>query len=202
MDSDSPSLPLEPSDEVVDLEERALLPRHCRGDRDAFAQLLSAYKSPVYTYLIRCGVPHASRDDVFQEIFVKIHTAAHAYQPARPLSPWIFTIAANTVRNHWRNQHKHAARRTQAATDDIPDPSPGQEQVVQTEELLGWLERALVTLPFEQREVLTLISLGGFSLKNASQILHAPLSTVKTRLRRARLSLAEARASFDAEGSA
>ena len=48
--------------DVVDLEERSLLARHCRGDTDAFPALMSAYRRPVYSYLVRNGVAEADRD--------------------------------------------------------------------------------------------------------------------------------------------
>ena len=97
------SLDAEPMETVVNLDERHWLARHCRGDRDAFGELMNAYQAPLYGYLVRCGVPAASRDDVFQEIFVKVHLAAASYQPSRPLRPWLFTIAANSVRNYLRD---------------------------------------------------------------------------------------------------
>ena len=81
------SLEAEPVEVVVSLDERDWLPRHCRGEQEAFGELMKAYQAPVYRYLARCGVPPASRDDVFQEIFVKIHLAAASYQPSRP-PPW------------------------------------------------------------------------------------------------------------------
>ena len=92
-----------PDRTVVDLEERAWLPRHCRGDRNAFEALLAAYRRPIYNYLVRTGVAAADRDDIFQNIFLKVHRAAQSYQSSRPLRPWLFTIAANTVRTHFRD---------------------------------------------------------------------------------------------------
>ncbi len=53
---------------VVDLDERAWLARHCRGDSTAFPALLEAYRRPVYGYLVRCGVAAADRDDLFQSV--------------------------------------------------------------------------------------------------------------------------------------
>ncbi len=97
----SSSLASEPADrrrDVVDLEERTWLSRHCRGDASAFPALLEAYRRPVYGYLVRSGVAEANRDDIFQNIFLKIHAAARSYDPTRPLRPWLFTIVANTVR--------------------------------------------------------------------------------------------------------
>ena len=65
---------------------------------------MAAYRRPVYSYLVRSGVADADRDDVFQGIFLKIHTAAGSYDPTRPLAPWLFTIVANSVRNHFRDR--------------------------------------------------------------------------------------------------
>ena len=47
--------------DVVDLEERTWLTRHCRGDASAFPALLEAYRRPVFSYLVRSGVAEADR---------------------------------------------------------------------------------------------------------------------------------------------
>ena len=67
--------------EVLDLEERNWLPRHCRGDASAFGKLIAAYRALVFTFLHRYGVRSDECDDLFQEIFLKIHLAAGSYQP-------------------------------------------------------------------------------------------------------------------------
>ena len=55
-------------------------------------------------YLVRAGVAEADRDDLFQAVFLRVHKAAGSYQPSRPLAPWLFTIVANVVRNHFRDK--------------------------------------------------------------------------------------------------
>ena len=77
---------------VVELEERSWLPRHCRGDQAAFPALMDAYRGPVYGYLVRCGIAEADRDDLFQNVFLKIHAAAASYEPVRALAPWILPM--------------------------------------------------------------------------------------------------------------
>lgn len=190
------------SETVVDLDERNWLPRHCRGDDGAFAELLEAYQASVYGYLVRCGVPPASRDDVFQEIFVKVHLAASSYQPSRPLRPWLFTIAANTVRNHLRDEGRRQSRHASAGEWESPDRHPGPQARVETDEILAWVEKAVPTLPFEQREVLMLCSMGGLRLKEVAVVLGKPLNTVKTHARRARIALARALAEYMEGGEA
>ena len=184
------SVEAQPMEAIVSIDERQWLPRHCRGDARAFPALVAAYQAPVYGYLVRCGVPPAARDDLFQEIFVKIHLAAHRYQPARPLRPWLFTIVANCVRNHFRDADRRATE--QAAMDELPSPEPGPQARAEIDETVAWLERALPALPFAQREVLLLATVGGLRLQDIAAALDLPLNTVKTLTRRARIRLATA----------
>jgi RNA polymerase sigma-70 factor (ECF subfamily) len=186
---------------VVDLEERTWLTRHCRGDANAFPALMEAYRRPVYSYLVRSGVAEADRDDTFQSIFLKIHGAAESYDPARPLGPWLFTIVANTVRNHFRAQAGPTAmvpRDDSRDPLDPPDPNPGPEHIAAARETVAWLEEALLALPLVQREVLLLVTVAGLRQQEAANSLNLPLNTVKTHLRRARLALAAGLADRDA----
>ena len=180
---------------VVELEERGWLPRHCRGDEAAFPALLQAYRRPVYSYLLRCGVGGADRDDVFQSIFLRIHAAAERYDPARPLAPWIFTIVANAVRNHFRG---NAASSVELDPEDLADPQPGPEQIARAREDIARLEAALKTLPLAQREVLVMVAILERPQQEVAEALGLPLNTVKTQLRRARLALVKAMAGPDA----
>ncbi len=187
--------------DVVDLEERTWLTRHCRGDASAFPALLEAYRRPVYGYLVRSGVAEADRDDIFQSIFLKIHAAARSYDPTRPLRPWLFTIVANTVRNHFRAQAVPIAtvpRDDPRDPLDPPDPNPGPENIAATRETVAWLEQALLALPLAQREVLLLVTVTGLRQQDVANSLNLPLNTVKTHLRRARLALAAGLADRDA----
>ena len=187
--------------DVVDLEERSLLARHCRGDTDAFPALMSAYRRPVYSYLVRNGVAEADRDDIFQSIFLKIHAAAESYDPSRPLAPWLFTIVANTVRNHFRAHTVPIAAVPSADSLDpldLADPNPDPEHIAAVRETVAWLEEALLALPPAQREVLLLVTVAGLRQQEVAHSLNLPLNTVKTHLRRARLALADGLADRDA----
>ncbi|MGI9324834.1 MAG: RNA polymerase sigma factor [Pseudomonadales bacterium] len=184
--------------QVVDMEELQWLPRHARGDADAFAELMAAYRAPVWNYLARCGVAVQLRDDLFQDIFLKIHQSANSYRAGLPLRPWIFTIAANTLRNHVRDRHRS---RQIFAPDELPeqtDPQPRIEDSAALGETKAWLEQAMMRLPFSQREVLVLVAVESLPLKEVAAVVNVSENTVKTRLRRARLKLAEMLAVYEA----
>ena len=193
-----------PQEGVLDLNERNWLPRHCRGDEQAFEQLLLAYRNLVYTFLYRYGIETIDRDDLFQDIFLKIHQAAARYRPSEPLKPWVISIVLNTVRNFRRDRgrRRHAMTRLKAVSGNpsskAPAPhrhGPGLDEQVEQQSTVLWLERRITELPEPQREVLVLSTLKGLRMTDIAKVMALPENTVKTHLRRARLALAESLAS-------
>lgn len=180
---------------VIPMTGRVLLSRHASGDPAAFRQLVQAYAKPIYGILAGSGVPTDERDDLFQEIFVKVHRAASRNMPSGPVRPWLFTIAVNTVRDHLRRQKVRSIVSLDGRIDrDAPDASSSADPgaVAVAKETAGFLAGHIARLPLNQREALMLCSVQGLSVKEAAEVLGAPADTVKTRLRRARLALAEA----------
>lgn len=172
-------------------DERELLLRHRDGDPSAFPKLVARYRAPVYSYLVRCGVRESDRDDVFQDIFIKIHRAAAQYQSERPLHPWLFTIVANTVRTHYRKRRVSEIVFMQPSQREPRDPAPDGERVAVARQTATWLEEEIRKLPLMQREVLVLACIENLAQKDIAAALELPLNTVKTHLRRARLALVD-----------
>ena len=168
-----------------------LLVAHREGDEDAFAKLVERYRRPVYGYLVHAGIAEPDRDDLFQDIFIKIHQQAHRYDETRPLHPWLFTVVANTVRSYFRKQKVRSLFIREPETDDVRDEAPDGEAMASAKETKTWLARAIRALPTPQREVLILATIENLPLNDIASMLDMPLSTVKTHVRRARLRLVE-----------
>lgn len=181
------------NDSKSDTEERQWLSKHLAGDKNAFAELMSAYRKPIYSYLVRSGLDKNIRDDLFQDIFFKVHKSANSYNPSNRLSPWIFTIAVNTVRNHIRDQKStknHLSLYIDEVTElHLVDESPSPEKITQSKHMMLWLQQAIQDLPQVQSDALNLTIIEGMKLSDAAKILKLPLSTIKTHVRRARKSL-------------
>ncbi|MCP3957161.1 MAG: RNA polymerase sigma factor [bacterium] len=178
---------------VVRGDEGRLLLRHREGDREAFATLVSEYRAPVYSYLSRCGVDPADRDDLFQEVFIKIHRAAGSYQADRPAHPWIFTIVSNTIRSHLRKRRVRQLIFAEPATEQEPtDSAPDGERRAAARETAAFVHDEIGKLRLVQREVVLLACVERMPLKEVGEVLRVPVNTVKTHLRRARLALAGA----------
>ena len=167
------------------------LVRHRDGDAQAFAELVARYRRPVYGYLVRCGVEPAARDDLFQEVFAAIHRGAATYHAERPVKPWVFAIAANVVRSHYRKARGRAL--TALPTDPVAHhTAPDSLELIEAHETAAWLEHAIAALPMAQREVVVLCCIEQLAQEEVAAALGAPVNTVKTHLRRARLALAQA----------
>ena len=180
---------------VIPLADRAWLERHRAGEAAAFAELVQAHRARVYGYLVRCGIGPGERDDVFQEAFLKVHRAALDTPPSGPLVPWVLAIVVSTVRSHFRRAKVRSIVRLddeRAEAEAADDPAP--DETLEARRTALWLEAQIAKLPLEQREALVLCAIEGMELRDAAEALGAPADTVKTRLRRARLALAEARA--------
>lgn len=186
---------------VAQADSRDPLLRHREGDPRAFPMLVANYRRPIYSYLIRCGVAEGDRDDLFQSVFLKIHRAAAQYRAELPPHPWIFTIVANEVRTYLRRRRIRELVFAAPAAHEPEDPAPDGERAVEARETVAWLEGEIRRLPLAQREVLILASLEGRPLQEVAEALGLPLNTVKTHLRRARLTLAQRLAQRDAVGS-
>jgi RNA polymerase sigma-70 factor (ECF subfamily) len=85
--------------------------------------------------------------------------------------------------------------------DSQPSGDHGPRALAEIDETLAWLAQALPGLPLDQREVLLLGSVGGLRLQDIATVLDTPLNTVKTLMRRARMSLAKALAEHGAGGA-
>ena len=178
--------------QVIALETRQFLPRHIKGDVHAFAELIGHYKSQVYSYIVRCGVPEGSRDDLFQEVFIKVHKNAASYQPEKPLEPWLYTITCNTVRSYFRKVNLNFLKKKELENTSKSQSTNTGASILEAKETASFILETMSDLPLAQKEALILCCIKRHSLKDASDILGIPINTLKTNLRRARLALARA----------
>lgn len=124
-------------------------------------------------------------EDLVQEALLRAVAGAAGRQAGRPVRPWLLAIVHNQHVSRRRRRQVEAAHAVELQ-HSLPAMSPAaQPHRVQ----LGRTMQALLRLPEEQREVLTLVALEGLTYKDAAALLDIPLGTLMSRLGRARAAL-------------
>lgn len=126
----------------------------------------------------------ALADDLVQDTMIKALRHQGQLRESDAQDAWLFTILANSYRDHFRRQRE---------TEDIDDLDLADHSTPETEHADNQIRRkvraAIAQLPEGQRQVVTLVDLEGFSYVEVAQILSIPSGTVMSRLCRGRQAL-------------
>jgi len=152
------------------------------GDPAAFVELVWRYASAVHGYLCR-RAGRQSADDLFGEVFVQAFKSRSSYDDAlRDARPWLYGIARNVLRAHWR-----ASIRPQPPIEAaISDPWSEVDDQLEAKSRRSELELALARLTDDEREILLLVAWERLSSGEIATALGIPHGTVRSRLHRAR----------------
>ena len=159
-----------------------------RGDPGALGALLERYQNRLYRYLLRFVRQPAVAEDLFQQTWVRVAQGIRRFDPRRNFEAWLFAVARNLTIDHLRRYAPESLDEPlpsgDAAHEVIAAEAPTALEQVLSRERAGLLATAVSELPAVYREVLTLRFEEEMKLEDIAELLDAPLSTVKTRLRR------------------
>jgi RNA polymerase sigma-70 factor (ECF subfamily) len=165
-----------PSDETT--PEPSLIEAARGGDARAFEELLRRHEARVFRVLRLLGVAAADRQDVAQNVFLRIFRGLDGFKAGRPFSSWVYKITANAALD-WRGQSDRL-RREEAPWDEALEEasSPPSENL----DLARRLEAALETLSDRERAVFVLIEMEGVDRSEAARSLGITGITVRRHL--------------------
>ena len=160
------------------------------GDEAAFRQVVEHYQGSVFAIAWRMTHDRAQAEDLCQEVFLRLWRKFHAFDPGRPLRPWLLRLATNVCINALKRRRVPTASLSVGEEDESPwEPpaaGPGPRVLAEGRELATRLEEAIAELPEDYRLVVTLRHLEGLAYDQIAETLGWPLGTVKVRLFRAR----------------
>ena len=185
-----------------DLEEDlgvALMLRWQAGDESAFAELVEAYSGRVYSLLTRFLGPVSHREDLVQDVFMRVLRARDRYQATARFSTWIYRITFNLA----TNDRERAARRAHLSLDQGVDQEGGatlgdlcvDEQAELPEEILDRgdvvtaVRAAIDRLPETQRMALILARYDEMPYCEIAVVLDSTEKAIKSLIHRARENL-------------
>lgn len=162
-----------------------------QGDQAAYAQLVRAHQNRIFRHLLNLTGSREEALELSQEVFLKAWEALPAWQPEAQFHTWLYRIASNAAFDLLRRRqvvsYEPLAEDYDAAADEA-----GPEVLLQAKQSMTRLDAALARLPADQRQIVLLREVEGLSYGELATTLSIDPGTVKSRLARARVALAQA----------
>ncbi len=153
-----------------------------RGQADAFTTLFARYKQPVFGFFRRRLADPAQAEELTQETFLAVLSAAERYQPAALFRTYLYAIGFKILRAYRRKK----AFRATFLGERFPDREPAIDDAIEAKTVM---RDAVGKLDSLDREILLLREFEQLSYAEIADLLRLPLNTVRSRLFRARTAL-------------
>lgn len=152
--------------------------RYQQADPEAPAALISSLSPGLLRFFRSQVASREQADDLLQETWMRIHRVRHTYRRGEPVLPWIYAIARRVRIDGYRRTRRIVAH--EVAMETLPEP-PAEEQ----RDMLPSFDTLVGALPDAQREVLTMLKVGGLSLQEVACATSSSVGAVKQKAHRA-----------------
>lgn len=165
------------------------------GDLAAFNSLYQRHRGGVYRYIQRQTHDEALTDDLFQDVWKRVVDSASNYQPVAQFNTWLYTIAANRIKDHVR--HLQVVTKTMTESEDtdaevsVDSPSDATSAAVYQSQMAIALKLCMKKLPTLQLQSFLLKEEAGMTAAEIAEVTDASLEASKSRLRYAMQALRE-----------
>jgi len=167
------------TEKVAELIEQAL-----NNDEHACQKILNLYKGRIFSYVYRMVKNYHDAEDITFDTFIKCFKALGRFDTSKKFSTWLYTIAHNQTIDFFRKnkQEYEYFDDRHAAKDDFVEEYEKKKKMEK-------IDQALAKMPVLDRELVILFHREENSYQEISEILKIPITTIKTRLHRARKKL-------------
>lgn len=183
------------------------------GNARAFETLVRRHRGPVFNFILRYVGIRARAEDLLQETWLKVVRGANEYEPRAKFTTWVYTIARNLCVDSARKESYRQTDSLDAPTslsagaedgrtlgEELADDGASPDRSAHNVRVRPLIEKALMSLPHEQREVFILREYNGIAFKDIATVTGVPENTVKSRMRYALESLRKKLSELGVEG--
>lgn len=158
------------------------------ADPDLFEGFFRRHVEAIYAYVVRRVGSEQSAEALTAEVFLIAFERRGEYRPERETGrPWLYGIAANVLRSHWRDEGRHVPVGPESPV--VPATDTVVEDRVDAQQRWPAVARALGRLTSREVEPLLLYAWDGLSYEEIAVALAVPVGTVRSRISRAREAL-------------
>lgn len=172
------------ADDPAGIGDSDLVAAAVAGDHQAYAALYRRHRDRVFCVVVGVLGDREAALDVTQDVFVKLMGVLDRFDGRAAFTTWLHRVAVNAAYDTLRKRVPEPAADPYAAAgvEAVEDSSPDTTMDVQL---------ALAGLPADQRAVIVVVDMLGYGYEEAASVLGVPIGTVKSRLARGRVRLAE-----------
>jgi RNA polymerase sigma-70 factor (ECF subfamily) len=167
-----------------DADDLAIAARCRAGDTAAFERLVERYQRLLFTVALRMLGDGEAAADAAQNAFIKAYQKLDTFDPTRRFFSWLYRILVNECINARRDHAPYEPLAPDVAAVGTP------ADLYETAERRRRVQKAILALPLEYREVIVLRHFTELSYEEIAETLQVPAKTVKSRLYTARERLA------------
>ncbi len=172
------------------------------GDEKAFAEIVLHCQKKVFNIAYRMLGNLDEAKDLAQEVFISVFKSIKDLKEEVKFDAWLTQITLNHCRNRWKHLKRRQYFNSESLDDPIEtedgnmpraihDPSDNPETLYEKKMIQQFIQKGLLELREDQRELLVLRDIQGFSYGEIVEFLGLPEGTIKSKLHRARMDLKE-----------
>lgn len=172
---------------ITSEEEYLLIDRILAGDRNLYATLVDKYKSYAYTLAMKVLENRPDAEEAAQDAFIKAFHYLKGFNKQAKFSTWLYRIVFNTAISYKRKR-KPAF---QSIENSIVEYSERADQKTEQDDKQIFLMKAMDKLNEADRLAIQLFYIKEFSMEEVADMMGQNINTIKVRIHRARLRLAD-----------
>lgn len=177
------------------IDEKKLISMAKNGDKKAFEEIIGLYEKKVFSTIYYMVKNENEVEDIAQEVFVKIYKNLKNFKEESSLYTWIYRITINVCIDELKKRRNIIYLDEKIETSDgememqLEDEAKGPEHLAEDYELKQKLTDCIRKLPIDQRTMIVLRDIKGFTYMEIAEMTKINLGTVKSKISRARASL-------------
>ena len=175
-------------------DKKQLIENILAGDINLFQQIIEEHKRLVIHVVYRMIDSNEDREDICQDVFMKVYQNLNKFKHESKLSTWIATVAYNRCINFYNKKkallyNDHSMENE--TLDSVKSESDSPEDIIESKDITSQLQQEIEKLPVQFRTIITLYHLNEMKYSEICKIMNLPTGTVKSYLFRARKLLKE-----------
>jgi len=147
------------------------------GEPDGLAQIYEAHAKGLYRLIYRLTASESDAEDLLHDLFVALPEILRRYEDRGKLGAWLRQVATRMTLMHLRAKRRRGEVPIEKAGNAIAQPAAPNDAFL--------IERAVLTLPEQQREVFVLRQLEGYEYNEVSELLEISPGAARVRYLRA-----------------